>query len=79
MASNKNDSGLFLLLGTIVSLIGLAYLFDDKKRKVNLDKRLNRLNNDIFETDGFETDAKNLQKDWENIGGDFQRAKEKIL
>ncbi len=74
MASNKNDSGLFLLLGTIVSLIGLAYLFDDKKRKVNLDKRLNRLNNDIFETD-----AKNLQKDWENIGGDFQRAKEKIL
>ena len=69
MSNHNNNSGILLLLGTIVSLIGLSYLFTDKKNKIHFDSK----------EDGFSKDAQNLQKDWENIGRDFQRAKEKLI
>ena len=80
MSNHNNNSGILLLLGTIVSLIGFSYLFSDKKNKVsiNKNKKLDYKKLD-FETDGFEIDAQNLQKDWENIGRDFQKAKEKFI
>lgn len=65
----KNTNNLFLFFGTLVGVIGLAYLFNNKKRKITFDN----------EPDGFEQDATNFQKDFQNISGDFHKAKQKCL
>ena len=67
----KGTNFLLLFFGTLIAVIGGVYLLSSKKK--------NKIHFDTDLEDGFETDAKNFQKDWQNISGDFQRAKEKCL
>ncbi|MGB0879605.1 MAG: hypothetical protein ACPGTO_03475 [Polaribacter sp.] len=68
---NKSDTDITLvLITTILAILSFSYLFkNNKKRKVSLD----------LDEDGFETDRKNFQKDFNNIASDMKRAEKKLL
>ncbi|MBE7645530.1 hypothetical protein F7644_05945 [Tenacibaculum finnmarkense genomovar ulcerans] len=67
----KHETNFLLLLATtVISIVGVSYLFSNKK------------NNEIqflSNRNGFEKDSENLSLDIENIGQDFQTAKEKVF
>ena len=60
----------FLFCVTLLGVVGLfALLFDKDKPNIELYKDPN----------GFDTDAKNFQKDFQNISGDFHKSKKRCL
>ena len=75
----KQTNTLLFLFETIFAIVGLATLFDNKKSKINFDTKKEPSYLERFKFGGFETDISNFQKDFENISGDFYRAKENLL
>lgn len=67
--NKPEDNTLFILATTILALLSLSYLFDNKKEKVSSVKLKNN---------GFQDDKESFKKDFSNIAGDLQRAKEKL-
>lgn len=68
---NKSETNTILLLAaSILAIISLSYLFE-KKSKRTFSSRLDE--------DGFETDQKNFEKDYSNIGSDMRKAEKNFL